>query len=502
LLFNSIEFLFVFLPVCFFGAFLLFRGNRPHLALLFVVLCSFFFYGYWNIEHVFVIILSIILNYSFGIIIISTDKIKKIIVLIIGLFFNLILLGYFKYLGFFAGIFSAGAANSFWESVLNTALPIGISFYTFQQIAFLVDCFRSNEKKTYNLGEYAFFVTFFPQLIAGPIVHHAEIMPQLVRLGERLRGRRYWARYFAPGIALLVIGLIKKVGLADQFSEAVDPAFDLSRIGLLTFIDAWASVVAFALQIYFDFSAYSDIALGIALLFGLTLPINFLSPYKARSIIDFWRRWHITLSRFLRDYLYIPLGGNRHGPMRRYINLLLTMILGGFWHGANWTFLFWGLAHGLLLVLNHGMRRISSWVPPVWVAVPVTFTFVVLAWVAFRAESFDSMIRFYAVMFGADGIVLPHTYRGLVSNLGPYADMFNIRVGAYSSFRGINQILFTGFGLAIVFFAPSSMTLMEPRGRRWAMRSRIVPAFLGLAAVAATIVILLQSNEAFLYFQF
>lgn len=504
MLFNSFPFLFVFLPIAYFGAFLMFRSRHYNGALAFLVLCSLFFYGFWNPRHLWVIVVSVLINYAIGGLIHRGEGGRsRRLYLVAGVVFNLGMLGFFKYLGFFTNILSAaGGDGNFFATVVNAALPIGISFYTFQQIAYLVDISRDHLRKPYSFREYAFFVTFFPQLIAGPIVHHAEIMPQLSRLSERLRGPRYAARYLAPGIAILVIGLGKKVLLADTFGGFADLAFAPASMGDLTFFAAWGGTSAYALQIYFDFSGYSDMAIGLGLMFGLRLPLNFDSPYKAASIIDFWRRWHMTLSRFLRNYLYFPLGGSRLGLVRRYGNLLLTMVIGGLWHGANWTFVFWGLIHGTLLVLNHGFRYIVPWRPPAWLAIPVTFIAVVLAWVAFRAESIGDMMRIYAIMFGADGIVLPASYQALVSALGPFAEIFSVRTGDVTHFAGARQIAFTIAGLLIVFFAPSSASLTRNEGVRHAMHSRLLPVGLGVTATLVFLTMWVQTNVTFLYFQF
>lgn len=503
MLFNSFSFLLLFLPVAFIGGFALFRAGRNQQGLAFLAVCSLFFYGYWKPAHLWVIVVSILLNYFLsGALTHQRDVWVRRLVLGIGIAFNLGMLGYFKYLGFFSHMFSDVRLDTFFDNVVNTALPIGISFYTFQQIAFLVDCHTRPDRKPYSFIEYVFFVSFFPQLIAGPIVHHGEIMPQLTHLADRLRGARYVTRYLAPGIALLVIGLAKKVLLADTFGAYVGGAFATAGIDRLTFLDAWASAIAYTLQIYFDFSGYSDMAIGLALLFGLRLPVNFLSPYKSRSMIDFWRRWHMTLSRFLRDYLYFPLGGNRHGMARRYANLLATMAIGGLWHGANWTFVFWGVLHGTLLSLNHGMRHFSTRRPPVWLAVAVTFVIVVFTWVPFRAENFAVVQRFYYLMLGFDGIVIPRTYASLIPALGDVSALFNIRVGDVGFFSGMRQIIFTLAGLMIVFFGPTAMALLEPAGRRRAMRSKLIPIGLGFAATAGLFVMWMQSNVTFLYFQF
>lgn len=326
MLFNSFLFLMVFLPAVLGGFYIFSRINR-RLAVLWLGISSLVFYALGSPpEHVLVLLGSIAANWLFGRAIIHQRSFKKLW-LTLGVIFNLGLLGWFKYSLFLAGILGTEE----WPSI---ALPLGISFYTFTQIAFLVDEYRS--PRPYSMTDYFLFVTYFPHLIAGPILNHAQTIPQF----EDPRRLRVSAQDVAAGLSIFAIGLCKKCILADHFAIYADQVFSTATsVPSLFMIEAWFGAIAYTLQIYFDFSAYSDMAVGISLLFGIRLPQNFNSPYQATSIIDFWRRWHISLSSFLRDYLYIPLGGNRKGPARRYINLLLTMLLGGLWHGAGWTFL-------------------------------------------------------------------------------------------------------------------------------------------------------------------
>src|SRR4029434_10458885 len=305
--------------------------------------------------------------------------------LVFGLVLNLATLGYFKYANFFVDNLNAVAGL---DVVLGkVVLPIGISFFTFQKIAFLVDAYRDRVDRL-NFIDYALFVTFFPQLIAGPIVHHSEVIRQF-----RERAAVSMPT-IALGVTIFAIGLAKKVILADTAALYASPRFEAVAAGARPdALAAWGAALAYAAQLYFDFSGYSDMAIGAGLLFGIRLPVNFASPYRAESIIDFWHRWHITLSRFLRDYLYVPLGGNRKGRARRYVNLLITMVLGGFWHGAGWTFVIWGSLHTIYLVANHVWRALSG--PPgagsgssspleCRLGQAVTFVAVVVAWVFFR----------------------------------------------------------------------------------------------------------------------
>ncbi|WP_200911591.1 MBOAT family O-acyltransferase [Teredinibacter purpureus] len=317
--------------------------------------------------------------------------------LIIGVVFNLLIIAYFKYLFFFSEIAISLFSADF--GVEKLILPVGISFYTFQQIAYLVDCYK-DRNVNYNFSEYALFVTFFPQLIAGPIVHHKEIMPQI----SALNNKPYDINKLSAGAVMFIVGLSKKLVLADNLAKLADPVFKLSDAGAsVDGLTAWMGALAYTFQLYFDFSAYSDMAVGLGLMFGLMLPINFMSPYKSASIVEFWRRWHITLSTFLRDYLYIALGGNRSGKFKRYRNLLLTMLLGGLWHGAGWNFIIWGGLHGVYLVVNHGFSQFCSrfgvMLPKV-MGIAITMLCVVVAWVFFRAESTAGALTLLSSMFG------------------------------------------------------------------------------------------------------
>lgn len=366
MLFNSYVFLFIFLPV----TWILFRlacaKRILDVALALLMVASLVFYSYWNPPFVFLILFSILFNYSWGRLIERASGRLRKLWLFSGVGVNLLLIAYFKYANFMM-------SNIAWMigvewTARDIFLPLGISFFTFQQIAYLIDCSKGLAKE-HAFTHYALFVTFFPQLIAGPIVRYEEIMPQFSRL--RTFAMNY--RNIAMGLALLSLGLFKKVVIADTLSPWVAAAFD--TYDPLTFFEAWGGVLSYTFQIYFDFSGYSDMALGLGRIFNIELPINFNSPYKALSISDFWRRWHISLSSFLRDYLYIPLGGNRQGKLHRNINLMATMLLGGLWHGASWNFVVWGGLHGVFLVVNHAYRKTLSTLkftpPPYNPAVPL-----------------------------------------------------------------------------------------------------------------------------------
>ena len=505
MLFNSFPFLFVFLPMALGGTLLLLRGGKVAAGVWFVGFCSLVFYAYWNPLHLLVLIPSITINYLLGrAIIAAADEERRKALMILGIVLNLGALCYFKYTGFILNTFTSSDLNQFTSAIVNTALPIGISFYTFLQIAFLIDCRAAPQHSDYRFRDYLFFVSFFPHLIAGPILHHASIIPQIGLMSRRLSSPAYVTVFFTPGLALFALGIIKKVLIADVFGGYADQSFNSVHAGgLFTFLDAWGGASAYTFQIYFDFSAYSDMAIGLGLMFGIYLPQNFLSPYKATSVIDFWRRWHVTLSRFLRDYLYIPLGGNRKGPVRTYMNIMVTMLLGGLWHGASWSFVFWGGLHGGLLVANHLIREVMDYRPNRIMATAVTFVIIVFTWVPFRATHVGDVRIFYEYMIGLHGIVVPWQYAGIVERIGGLADILGLRAGDVNYFSGMRQLLFTAIGAAIVFFAPNGVEFVSKLNRaRHARTSTMVPIGLGVGLLIAMIVMFVTTNETFLYFQF
>ncbi|MFA6280824.1 MAG: MBOAT family protein [Bdellovibrionales bacterium] len=381
---------------------------------------SLFFYGWWSPRYVPLLLASILFSFvvSAGLTSPSLGRPRKKLLLFVSIFVHLLVLGFYKYGAFFLGAFLGltGLEGSAYAGAVAVELPIGISFYTFTQIAFLVDCWQGKVIER-RLDHYLLFVTYFPHLIAGPILHHAQMMPQFAK-ADIYKPRMEW---IARGVVIFVFGLSKKLLIADPMSVYANALFD-QKLVLPTFFLSWLGTIFYAFQIYFDFSGYSDMAIGLSLFFGIKLPVNFNSPYKATSIIDFWRRWHISLSTFLRDYLYIPLGGNRYGAVRRYINLFITMLLGGLWHGAGWTFILWGGFHGLLLAINHAWQKVAkrdgrrhvvakglSWL--------VTFVCVCLAWVLFRAETLSQAIVVYKGMLGLNGLSLPEFFKDKVSFL-------------------------------------------------------------------------------------
>ncbi len=416
MLFNSYEFIFAFLPIVFWGYFFLNAKGYYTGSKLFLVFASLFFYGWWNPAYLPLILGSMGFNYLIGSRIHKYELGKRKMLLTIGVIGNLALLGYYKYADFMIENFNMLTGAHL--DLLHLMLPLAISFFTFQQIAYLVDSYRG-ETKEYNFLNYALFVTFFPQLIAGPIVHHKEMMPQF--MDPRNGTFRY--KNIALGLSVFAIGLFKKVVIADTFAVWATAGFDGGQT--LTTLDAWMTSLSYTFQLYYDFSGYTDMAIGAALLFNIKLPINFNSPYKALDIQDFWRRWHITLSRFLRDYIYIPLGGNRKGRARTYANLLITFLLGGIWHGAGWTFIFWGLLHGVALVVHRFWRELGHSMPKL-LAWFITFNFVNFAWVFFRAKSFDDALRVLKGMAGLNGTVWPAWLQNKLS----FLHHFNLQFGS------------------------------------------------------------------------
>jgi D-alanyl-lipoteichoic acid acyltransferase DltB (MBOAT superfamily) len=413
MVFSSFPFLFVFLPAVL-GAFHLLGRFRLHsLSQLVLVLASLIFYGVWDVRFLPLLLGSILFNYLVGG---ALEKSaakggprRRKALLAFGVGIDLLLLGVFKYTGF--ALTTANHWLGLSVPVPEIILPLGISFFTFTQIAFLADAYKGRTVGQ-NLIEYALFVTIFPHLIAGPILHHRDMIPQF--RARAILGLNPHA--LAVGFTVLTLGLLKKVLIADSMAGFAGKLFQAAELGgTFSFLEAWTAALAYTLQIYFDFSGYSDMAIGLGAMIGVRLPMNFNSPYKALSIIDFWRRWHMTLSAFLRDYLYFPLGGNRMGPLRRYLNLAVVMLLGGLWHGAAWNFVLWGALHGFYLMVNHAWRALRPALPlPAlgWFGKAaswfLTFLAVVIAWVPFRAQSLDGAWLILRRMAGLDGLTLTY----------------------------------------------------------------------------------------------
>ena len=478
MLFSSFTFLFQFLPATIL-AFAAARRHSPRAGIIVLVAASLFFYGAWRPIYLLLLVASVAVNFSLGLA--MDNPLRRRAIGILGVVLNLSILGFFKYTNFILDALYGVIGVSL--PAFDIILPLGISFFTFQQIAYLVDVMRG-AKVERDIVSYTLFVSFFPHLIAGPLVHHSEMIPQFKR-GRTGRSALLAAR----GWAIFVAGLFKKVVIADNLAQFVNPIFaHVDAGGAVTAEWAWLATLAYTLQIYFDFSGYSDMAVGLALLFGIRLPVNFRSPYKAMSIVDFWRRWHVTLSRFLRDYLYIPLGGNRHGSALRYANLMITMLLGGLWHGAAWTFVAWGALHGLYLCVNHAW---SNYGPPLparlarpasVVAFVLTFLAVVIAWVFFRADSLTSAMFVLSKMADPSRIVFGHSEMVQGALIAIYA--------------------------VLVWFAPNTQEVMgyDHKARTVgenlrAMRVRPWLVYGGAAALAFGI-LGIQQNSEFIYFRF
>jgi alginate O-acetyltransferase complex protein AlgI len=424
MLFNSYDFILVFLPAVLAFVYLLRGFGRRWLEVL-LILASLLFYAWWDVRYLPLLIGSVIVNYLGALFIERTRSRLALAGIIV---FNLGLLGSFKYLGFFSQVASNVLPWEPWDvTLLALILPLGISFYTFHQIGYQIDRFRG-QTTPHNFVDYALFVTFFPQLIAGPIVRQFEFLPQLRGLTER-----QGAKNLLIGLTIFAIGLFKKVIFADTFALYATPVFDTAAKGVdaLDGQTAWLGVLAYTFQIYFDFSGYSDMAIGLARMVGINLPLNFNAPYRSTSITDFWRRWHITLGRFLRDYLYFPLGGSRVGPLHHFANLMVVMLLCGLWHGAAWTFVAWGGLHGLALAVHRlWLRQFPSehprglaWRASAWA---LTFGFVVVTWVFFRADSLETSATMLQSMFSPASLAGPSTE---IEGLGGESDFTGVAFG-------------------------------------------------------------------------
>ncbi len=496
MLFNSYIFIAVFLPLTLAGFYLTARWAGPRAAKGLLIVASLIYYGWWNPSYLLLILLSALGNFYCGRLL-SSDTLtasSRKYLLWAGVTANLLVLGWFKYANFFVD-----NINTFLEAgwtLEKVILPLAISFFTFQQIAYLVDAHRGLAKE-YDFLDYSLFVCFFPQLIAGPIVHHGEMMPQFSR---KETYRLQWEN-IAIGLTIFTLGLFKKVIIADNIGPQADKAFDAAFAGEgFSSMEAWAGCLAYTFQLYFDFSGYSDMAIGLARLFGIRLPMNFCSPYKAASLIDFWRRWHMTLSRFLKEYLYFPLGGNRKGKCRTQINLFTTMLLGGLWHGAGWTFILWGALHGLMLVLNHLWRELRKGARPAslfWqkagrgAGVLLTFFCVSLVWVLFRSESLPAALYYYQTLFG------------WVSTGTETLPLFRSQIWIFLSLLLLFTWSFPNTQQWLAGYNPCLPSGNEPRPSRWLPSWRPTRRWALFIAILFLMAFLtLEHYEEFLYYQF
>lgn len=496
MLFNSVEYMLAFLPLTFIIYFVLNKYKLTDLSKKWLIASSLFFYAWWNPVYIFLLLGSVLFNFSIGTWINNIlhgekkgGKISPKMLMITGVACNLLVLGYFKYADFF--ISNANFVFSSQIELLHIMIPLAISFQTFQQIAYLIDSYRG-ETKHYSFTTYILFITFFPQLIAGPIVLHKEIIPQI----ENTRNKIFNYKNIAMGLFIFCIGLFKKVVIADTFSVWVGEGFDHAEV--LTFFEAWVVSLSYTFQLYFDFSGYTDMAMGAALLFNIHLPLNFNSPYKATSIQDFWRRWHMTLSRFLREYIYIPLGGNRKGKFKTYVNIMITFLLGGLWHGASWTFVFWGFLHGIGLIINRiwdklgfKMNSVLAWF--------ITFNYVNIAWVFFRAEKWSDAVKVLKGMFGMNGVVLPEFLADKLSFLSDWGVIFG---GILSELKKNPMVETTTiyvwlFGIWFIIWYRNSVEMKE----RFRPSFRAV-LFTILMILACFCFMTMSESSEFLYFNF
>lgn len=514
MLFNSFAFLLGFLPVTLIGFFLLGRRSELHGA-AWLAFASLFFYGWWDYRYIPLLLVSIAANYWSGRKIAEAEAKSKQRWVITAITFDLGLLAYYKYANFFLSSLSEVTGANI--EILAIALPIGISFFTFTQIAFLVDTYQGKVKE-YRFTYYVLFVTYFPHLIAGPVLHHKEMMPQFADP----KNYRFDPANFAVGLTIFIIGLAKKVLVADNIAPYANDLFNAPSSPSL-FI-AWGGTLAYAFQLYFDFSGYSDMAIGLSRLFGVRLPLNFDSPYKSANITEFWRRWHMTLSRFLRDYLYIAMGGNRHGRIRRYFNLMTTMLLGGLWHGAGWNYVIWGGLHGIYLVIHHAWASLAQRIgfpseSLAWrlAATTLTFASVCFAWVFFRAGTMDAATHIVEGMLGHFGVGFPDAIGLRLGPLKTWLEKTGVVFFAGGGARFLESWGWILFAASIAFFLPNAQQITrhcEPsldakQALSHSQERRSIFDFsptlkwaclLGLFAVAS--LLSLNRPSEFLYFQF
>lgn len=497
MLFTSVTFICIFLPLALTAYFAASRFSH-RAAALWLFVASVFFYGYWMPEFTLLLLASIAGNFVVGGKIAScadaagsATQAHKKHWLIVGVASNLLLLGYFKYANFFMDNLNVVLGQNW--ALGKVVLPIGISFFTFTQIAYLVDTAQKGVRER-NWVHYGLFVTYFPHLIAGPVLHHSQMMPQF----RQATTYRFDAGNFTAGMVIFALGLFKKIVLADGISPYADPIFQAADAGMAMSIqEAWLGALAYTFQLYFDFSGYSDMAIGLSWMFNVRLPFNFNSPYRATNISDFWRRWHMSLSQFLRDYLYIVLGGNRHGVVRRYVNLMLTMVLGGLWHGASWSFIVWGFLHGLYLGVNHAFRALCgerlcrqlsasrTWTLLAWL---LTMLAVVLAWVVFRAETLTGAMRLWQGMLGVGGSVSPNV---LLWNAGLHLSTGVMWCAALGS---------------LAFLVPNSNVIGQKLLGVCHHNQALRPVLLGAGVVVVLLMMVVNATRAtvsaFIYFNF
>ncbi len=470
MLFNSFVFIFAFLPITFLVYFGLSKMRQYTLAKAALVVASLYFYAYFNWSYLPIILSSIVVNYvmAWRMKVDNESWLRKLW-LIVGIVFNIGMIGYFKYFDFFIENINVLFRMDF--TLRNILLPLGISFFTFQQVAFVVDSYRRKTELPKFL-DYCNFVTFFPQLIAGPIVLPEEMLPQF----ESEENRRVNYENLFNGLFIFALGLGKKVLIADSIAVFANTGFDLLKT--YTLAEAWLTSLSYSFQLYFDFSGYCDMAIGLGLMFNIKLPLNFNAPYRACDFQDFWRRWHMTLNRFLTQYLYIPLGGSRRGELRTLVNIFIVFLVSGIWHGAGWTFIVWGILHGLTMIVNRLWKKYGFTLPN-WVAIPLTFFFVNIYWVFFRAESLSEALLIVSSMFDNLNLSLTQDFRSNLPSILP---------------NNVNMmILFASFVLGVV--GKTAYQQMESEEHyRWKSAVTILAFVVGCLFISRVV--------TFLYFNF
>ncbi len=468
MLFHSYTFIFLFLPLALVTYFKLGQLGRSRSALLALVLASLFFYGWWHPQYLWLITGSIVFNFLMGKQIGKHDsqlnRAARKRWLYLGVIGNLIPLIYYKQL-----LFLLSASGTTFSLAFSTTpgiyIPLAISFFTFQQIAYLVDVYRHQDPEQ-EWVPYSLFVIFFPQLIAGPIVHHNEVIPQF----QNQNACKLQKENLAVGLSIFSMGLFKKVVIADGLSLYADPMYMAVGTGYsVTFIEAWGGVLAFAFQLYFDFSGYSDMAVGLARMININLPLNFNSPYKAVNRFDYWRRWHMTLLRFMRLHVYFPLSRKKKGRFVKHMAMIITVVLGGLWHGAGITFVFWGLCHGVLMLLNNAWHRIKrgmghdlsqTTLRGIVISVAFNFFFSCLLSVLFRSGNMQEVWIILKGMFGANGWILPTPFAPHSPDAIKFFEQLGIHFGATQVFGGKTQILCLGLVMIVVWACPNTRELM------------------------------------------
>ncbi|MFJ6210377.1 MBOAT family O-acyltransferase [Lysinibacillus sp. NPDC092081] len=485
MLFNSFEFIFLFLPITFIIYFSLNRFSNQQYAIYWLVLSSLFFYGYFKLTYLAIITISIVVNFALSRVISNTNSRSRKTYMIFGIIFNILILCYYKYTDFFIDNINSLFGTNL--ALLHLLLPLGLSFITFQQIAFIVDSYRDGTAH-YKFGHYALFILFFPQLIAGPIVQHDEMLPQY----ETKENRKIIHEHVARGLFIFAIGLVKKIVIADTVGIWANEGF--TNYSNLSFIEAWITSLSYTVQLYYDFSGYSDMAIGLALLFNIKLPVNFYSPYKARNIQEFWKKWHMTLNRFLTTYVYFPLGGSRKGAFRTYLNILIIFFISGFWHGAGWNFILWGLLHGFASVVVRLISKTGIKLPYIlsWF---MTFQFVNIAWIYFRATSLEQANTIIAKMFTPNMASINSFFTEPLTNFAQ-AEAFNIWGLTLSD--PIVIVVGLLITLVIAFTALNSIQLMDKMKFNW---GAIIYTQFMIALVLVSIYYM-QKNSIFLYFNF